>query len=93
MPPGARLGLLVVAGPLDRATERFRALGAPNLAAAATLSTRGDLREAAARLFAALRKFDVESGVDLIVAEPPADTRGLAHAIRDRLTRAASRAD
>jgi len=51
------------------------------------LSTNGDLREAACRLFAAMRRLDA-AGVDVIVALPiPA--AGLGLAINDRLGRAA----
>ncbi len=52
------------------------------------LSATGDLREAAVRLFAALRRLD-EAGLDLIVAEPVPAT-GLGRAIMDRLRRAAA---
>src|SRR5690606_35155342 len=59
------------------------------LAAAEVLSPAGDLREAAANLFAALRRLDA-AGVDLILAERAPD-HGLGRAINDRLTRAAHR--
>ena len=52
------------------------------------LSAGGDLREAAARLFAALRRLD-EAGLDLIVAEPVPE-EGLGRAIMERLRRAAA---
>ena len=52
------------------------------------LSEKGDLREAAARLFAALRRLD-EAGLDLIVAEQ-VPTEGLGRAIMERLRRAAA---
>jgi L-threonylcarbamoyladenylate synthase len=52
------------------------------------LSARQDLREAAARLFAAMRRLD-EAGLDLIVAEEVPEA-GLGLAIMDRLRRAAS---
>jgi L-threonylcarbamoyladenylate synthase len=55
------------------------------------LSPRGDLVEAAANFFAALRKLD-EAGVEAI-AVMPIPTRGLGEAINDRLRRAASTAD
>lgn len=53
------------------------------------LSPRGDLREAAAKLFTALRRLD-EAGLDLIIAEgvPP---NGLGLAIMDRLRKAAAK--
>ncbi len=52
------------------------------------LSETGDLREAAARLFAALRRLD-EAGLDGIAAEPVPET-GLGRAIMERLRRAAA---
>ena len=52
------------------------------------LSPSGDLREAAATLFAKLRRLD-ELGLDLIVAEPVPET-GLGVAIMDRLRKAAA---
>jgi L-threonylcarbamoyladenylate synthase len=53
------------------------------------LSPSGDLTEAAARLFAAMRKLD-QSGVAAIVADP-VPAIGLGRAIMDRLQRAAFR--
>ena len=50
------------------------------------LSAGGDLHEAAARLFAALRRLD-EAGLDLIVVEPVPEV-GLGRAIMERLRRA-----
>jgi len=50
------------------------------------LSRQGDLREAAANLFSAIRRLDV-LGLDLILAEPVPET-GLGRAIMDRLRRA-----
>ena len=52
------------------------------------LSPTGDLRKAAATLFAKLRRLD-EAGLDLIVAEPVPET-GLGVAIMDRLRKAAA---
>jgi L-threonylcarbamoyladenylate synthase len=60
-------------------------------AAVEILSPRGDLVEAAANLFAAMRRLDVLN-LDLIVARPVPDI-GLGGAINDRLRRAASRTD
>jgi L-threonylcarbamoyladenylate synthase len=60
-------------------------------AAVEILSPRGDLAEAAANLFAAMRRLDVLN-LDLIVARPVPDI-GLGGAINDRLRRAASRTD
>ncbi len=51
------------------------------------LSASGDLREAAASLFAKLRRLD-EAGLDLILAEPVPE-HGLGIAIMDRLRKAA----
>jgi L-threonylcarbamoyladenylate synthase len=56
---------------------------------ALTLSETGDLAEAAARLYGALRSLDAASPRAIAVAPIPAE--GLGEAIRDRLRRAASR--
>jgi L-threonylcarbamoyladenylate synthase len=79
LPNAARLGLLTLApeSPL-----------AP-FAAVEILSPRGDLTEAAANLFAAMRRLD-DQELDLIVARPVPQT-GLGEAINDRLQRAALR--
>ena len=50
------------------------------------LSENGDLREAAANLFSALRRMD-HLGLDFIIAEPVPEV-GLGRAIMDRLRRA-----
>jgi L-threonylcarbamoyladenylate synthase len=63
-------------------------MGAP-LANVFWLDAKGDLRRVSRRLFAALRELD-EGGYRAIHAECPKGT-GLAEAISDRLTRAASR--
>ena len=55
------------------------------------LSTKGDLREAAANLFAAIRRLDALN-LDLIIAEPIPEV-GLGRAVMDRLRRAASRGE
>ncbi len=60
-------------------------------AAVEVLSPSGELREAAARLFAAMRRLD-EAGVGWILAGP-APQRGLGRAINDRLRRAAVEAE
>ncbi|MEZ6068013.1 MAG: Sua5 family C-terminal domain-containing protein [Planctomycetaceae bacterium] len=52
------------------------------------LAATGDLRAAAAALFAALRRLD-ECGADVILAEPMPE-QGLGVAINDRLRRAAA---
>ena len=62
--------------------------GAESAAAYETLSATGDLREAAARLFAALRRLDA-AGVRRI-AVAPIPEGDLGEAIRDRLARAAA---
>jgi L-threonylcarbamoyladenylate synthase len=72
---GERVGVL--------AFERPRAAFACRV-----LSERGDLAEAARRLFAELRELD-GSGAERILAEPAPD-HGLGRAINDRLRRAAA---
>jgi L-threonylcarbamoyladenylate synthase len=52
------------------------------------LSPSGDLREAARKLFAALRRAD-QAGADVLLAEPVPD-EGLGRAINDRLRRASA---
>lgn len=72
-----------------RRGEAFLAFGpdAPSFAGPAiNLSRRGDLTEAAANFFAALRTLD-EAGVESIAVMPIPD-RGLGEAINDRLKRA-----
>lgn len=78
-PQGARLGLLARSGPTSRA----------GFEAVEVLSARSDAREAAANLFAALRRLDA-LGLDRLVAEPW-DEHGLGRAILDRLRRCAAR--
>ena len=58
------------------------------LSAAEILSPSGDLREAAANLFACLHRLD-RLGLDLILAEPVPES-GLGLAIMDRLRKAAA---
>jgi len=84
-----RLGATQVA-----ADEALLAFGPPLPGAAVTwnLSEKGNLREAAARLFAGLRWLDAEGtrrGCRRIAAMPVPET-GLGLAINDRLTRAAA---
>ena len=62
----------------------------PQFAAMEVLTPRNDPREAAAILFAAMRRLD-SLGLDLIVAEPPPGETGLCAAIADRLRKAAAR--
>lgn len=68
-----------------------RAAGADKAAAIKNLSASGDLREAAAALFSALRALD-RTGASTIAVEPIPD-RGLGEAINDRLRRAAAPRD
>lgn len=72
-----RTGLLAVCGPTP----------VGDFAAIEVLSRTGDLREAAARLFAAMRRLDA-CKLDRIVAVPGPE-KGLGRAINDRLRRAA----
>jgi L-threonylcarbamoyladenylate synthase len=73
---GGRVGVLA-----------FQASPCPaSYAAVEILSAAGDLREAAANLFAALRRLDAQ-GLDLILAQTVPDD-GLGLAINDRLARA-----
>jgi len=72
---GMRIGLLAFQRPRDG-----------HFAASEVLSPSGDLREAAANLFAALHRLD-SAGLDLILAEPVPE-EGLGRAIMDRLRRA-----
>jgi L-threonylcarbamoyladenylate synthase len=66
----------------------FQGIPCPTaFAAVEILSAAGDLREAAAHLFAALRRLDAQR-LDLILAQTVPDT-GLGLAINDRLLRAA----
>lgn len=61
-------------------------LEAPNIKAQEVLSMKGNLEEAASRLYAVLHKLD-KMGLDMIVAEKFPDT-GMGKAINDRLQRA-----
>jgi L-threonylcarbamoyladenylate synthase len=76
-PPGTdRVGLLCLTKPAD--ASRYAALE--------SLSDSGDLREAAANLFPALRRLDSQN-LNAIVAFTPPDS-GFGRAIADRLRRA-----
>jgi L-threonylcarbamoyladenylate synthase len=75
-----RVGLLTLRRPLPENTKQF--------AAVEILSPVGNLREAAANLFAAMRRLDA-AGLDVILAEPAPD-EGLGLAINDRLRRASA---
>jgi L-threonylcarbamoyladenylate synthase len=86
--PRARLCLN--AGHADR-SDALLAFGTPfptHARHVCNLSPAGDLREAAANLFAMLRRLD-DTGVPLIAVMPIPAT-GLGEAINDRLTRAAA---
>ena len=77
-PPGRKSGLLAFRKDSPSTKEDYEQVE--------TLSESGDLREAATRLFAALRRLD-EADLDEIVAEPVPET-GLGRAIMERLGRA-----
>ncbi len=76
LPEGKKIGLLAFQKPKTSYT----------FAAIEILSEKGDLKEAAANLFAALRRLD-EKNLDLIVAHPVPHA-GLGRAINDRLYKA-----
>lgn len=76
---GARVGVLAWQG-----VDNADAYGAVEV-----LSASGDLREAAARVFAALRRLDA-AGMEIILAELLPE-RELGRAVNDRLRRAAAR--
>lgn len=65
-----------------------RPVGLADARAALNLSPAGDVAEAAARLFGALRTLDASGAATIAVVPIPAD--GLGEAIRDRLARAAA---
>jgi len=67
--------------------EILLAFGTDTPASAANLSATGDLREAAANLFAMLRMLDKKTEA---IAVMPIPYDGLGEAINDRLTRAAA---
>jgi L-threonylcarbamoyladenylate synthase len=81
-PEGSRLGLLAFRTPDPDVARTF--------AAVETLSSSGDLTEAAAALFASLHALDA-ANLDGIWAEP-VPPEGLGVAIADRLRRASRRA-
>ncbi len=76
-----RIGLLAFREPNDR----------PQFDSVEVLSSKGDLREAATNLFAAIRRLDARN-LDLILAEPIPEI-GLGRAIMDRLRRASGTTD
>jgi L-threonylcarbamoyladenylate synthase len=81
--PAARLRLNILTPERDEALLGF----GPSPTATLNLSTSGDLKEAAANLFAMLRKLD--KNADRIAVMPIPET-GLGEAINDRLRRAAA---
>jgi L-threonylcarbamoyladenylate synthase len=81
--PAARLRLNILTPEPDEALLGF----GPSPTATLNLSTSGDLKEAAANLFAMLRKLD--KNADRIAVMPIPET-GLGEAINDRLRRAAA---
>ncbi|QDU43248.1 Threonylcarbamoyl-AMP synthase [Symmachiella dynata] len=76
---GKRTGLLCLTAPED--TSAYIAVE--------ELSNTGNLTEAAANFFAAMRRLDA-AGLDVIVAQP-FPNKGLGRALNDRLTRAATK--
>ena len=84
--PRARLRLDVSEPHKD---EVWLGFGAGQDAAALNLSPAGDLKEAAANLFAMLRQLDAKADVTAI-AVAPVPREGLGEAINDRLLRAAA---
>src|SRR5581483_6350011 len=80
-PIGKKAGLLALEKPLNPAPY----------AVIEVLSDHGDLREAAANLFAAMRRLD-EKNLDFIWALPVPD-QGLGRAINDRLAKASTKAN
>lgn len=72
------------------AGEVWIGFGAPVSGGALTLSASGDLVEAAASLFHALREADALAGPDGRIAVSPIPEKGLGRAINDRLRRAAA---
>ncbi len=78
-PAGRRAGLLLLARPAEPP---------PGFAAVEWLSETGDLREAAANLFAALHRLD-RANLDIIYAQAVPEV-GLGRAIMDRLRKAAA---
>ena len=89
--PRARVRLEAVSIEQGEAVLLFGGIRPPGLSSALAseeLSRRGDLTEAAAGLFAALRRLDT-TGAD-VIAVVPIPLRGLGEAINDRLRRAAA---
>ncbi|HTN74196.1 MAG TPA: L-threonylcarbamoyladenylate synthase [Pirellulaceae bacterium] len=95
LPPGTGLGFLAAQGSTDNLERQFHGLvnsaGEPLRVVIESLSSQGDLFEAAHRLFAALRGLDDDLHVTELWAEPVGDDGGLGYAINDRLRRASHR--
>jgi len=87
--PGAPLSLRPAGSlwPADAALLAFTGTDLPQGSTAAILSPTGDLGEAAARLFAQLRRLDALAPVRIVAELVP--EHGLGEAINDRLRRAA----
>ena len=85
--PAARMRLNAVSVAADEALLSFGPHGLSGSREERNLSPSGDLREAAANLFAMMRSLDRENGV---IAVMPVPDRGLGRAINDRLQRAAA---
>lgn len=86
--PRARLRLNASS---PNAGEAYLAFGANAPPGGETLSASGDLVEAAANLYAVLRRLDATGAATIAVA--PIPSQGLGEAIRDRLQRAAAPRD
>ncbi len=86
--PNARLRLNATAPREDEAWLAFGPDAPENAGPSFNLSPSGDLKEAAANLFSALRRLD-ETGTPTIAVMPIPD-HGLGEAINDRLARAAA---
>ncbi|MFA9478157.1 L-threonylcarbamoyladenylate synthase [Phycisphaerales bacterium AB-hyl4] len=84
-----KIGLIVFGRSADQTRSEIRNPKSEIHPTIEPLSPAGDLVEAAANLFAAMRRLDA-AGLDLIIAERVPDT-GLGRAINDRLRRAATR--
>lgn len=90
-PPPSPADAIECGRPLLFGLLSLRPILNPAFSRCEVLSETGDLREAAAGFFAALRRLD-EAGLDLIVATPFPET-GLGRALNDRLKRAAAPPD
>jgi L-threonylcarbamoyladenylate synthase len=89
--PNSRIRLNATAWEPHEAVLAFGAVGQHPAKATINISPSGDLIEAAANLFAALRKLDGSGAATIAVTPIPA--HGLGEAINDRLARAAAPRD